>query len=85
VSIPVRLKGKCLFIGEPRKVQMAGREPKVCKEFGFLIESPGRMPEMVKVTSWNGFNPKLNDAVEFEARVSARVWKGQAEVQVEVI
>jgi len=81
----VRCKGTCVFVGEPTKVQTKGMPDRVKKSFGFMMETPGRMPEVVKVVSYNGFAPKMGEKAEFDARINASVFNGKAYLNVEVI
>lgn len=84
-----RIKGTCVFIAEPRKFQVVGKPERVVKEFSFLVTAPKVAPEIVKVISFNGFAPKLNEVSEFDARVSVRKWgaagKEQVQLSVEVL
>lgn len=81
----VTCKGTCVYVGEPVKVQTKGQPDRVKKQFGFMMETPGRMPEVVKVVSYNGFAPKLGDKAEFSARIGASVFNGKAYLNVEVV
>jgi hypothetical protein len=80
-----QIKGKCLFIGEPRQITSPGRPPRTMREFHFLVEVPKQAPEIVKAVSFNGFAPKLNEPCEFSARVSAREYKGRGLLNIEVL
>lgn len=78
----VKMKGKCLFASEPRSIVGAGGKAQIVKDFQFLCEHEKQVPEIIKVSSFNGFAPKIGEVLEFECRVSARVWKGNAQLNV---
>jgi hypothetical protein len=78
-----KLKGRCVFIGEARQMVVVGKPPKVVQEFSFFCEMPKGPPEIVKVVSWNGFKPKLEESVEMLVKVGARLRKIGQEIRAE--
>lgn len=80
-----RVKGQCVFIAEPRQVIIAGKPPSMVQEFAILCQVAKQSPEVVKVVSWNGYKPKLNEQAEFDARITIREFKGKSSIQCEVV
>jgi hypothetical protein len=83
-----KLTGKVIFAAEPKKLKSSfGGPDKVCKEFHLLCNAHDGSPDLVKVRSFNGFNPKMNEVVTVDCKVGARVWgtPPRADLTVEVL
>lgn len=80
-----KITGTCVHASPPREINIPGKPKRVVHEFGFLISTPKNMPEVIKVVSFNGFAPKMQESITFDARITTRVWQNQAQLSVEVL
>lgn len=79
------VKGKCVHVGEAKQVMSKNSKVLNVLEFSIQTEAGKIEPQILKVSSWHGYTPKLNDQLEIGVKVSATVFNGQPQLRAEVV
>lgn len=79
------VKGKCVHVAEARQIMSKTGKVLTMQEFSVQTDAGKIEPQILKVTSWHGFIPKVNEPLEIGVKISATVFNGQPQLRAEVV